>query len=506
MQSRRHVWRRLARVFGLVAMATALGVLAASAGFPVMADPGNQSAAGLQPTSNLAGALAGPTPEPSPASPQPAALRSAAVAAQCSGTDCTITSLAGWQQASVTLKQGDQYSISYLSGTWTVDKRSLPSVGPGGYSPEIDSRIGYPACKVDSRWPYAALLGRMGDGPVFVVGEGGTFSAERDGPLYLQINDATGCQGDNDGAISVRITRLSCARLSVSPSYKEIYAGGTGATEIRVSDVSNLYGVQFHIAFDPNVVQAVDADPGKPGVQMRIGSLFSGKNHYVARNNVDNASGVAEFVVTLVAPATSINGSGALGAITWQGRNAGQSLVTLSSTGLAPASSPICHTIENGSVRVLPRSPAVSGRVLLQGAQDHAGTNVFLTEAPRNCTTKICVQELAGVPLDVTDREGRFEVSPEPGRSYPWLWAYRACYLTGAKQWPQGDLGALTLPAGDLNEDNCINVYDLAIMGQRFGGGDSCADYDQNGRVDIFDLVMAARNLGRCGPVSDWKE
>ena len=498
-------YKRLGAI-NLFIMAIALVALAASSGLSVLAEPANQPVAALQQGSHSPGALAGPTPEPSPAPPQPAALQSAGVPAQCSGTDCTVTSLAGWQQTPVTLKQGDQYSVSYLGGTWTVDKRSLPLVGPGGYSSEIDSRIGYPACKVDSRWPYAALLGRIGDGPAFLVGEGGTFSAERDGPLYLQINDATGCQGDNDGAVSMRITRSPCARLSVAPSYKEISMGGTGATEIRVADVSNLYGVQFHVAFDPNVVQAVDADPGTPGVQMGIGSLFSSKDHYVARNSVDNTTGVAEFVVTLVAPAAPINGSGALAVITWQGRSVGQSPITLSSTGLAPASLPICHAIENGSVRVLPPGPAVSGRVLVQGAQDHTGINVFLTEAPRNCTTKICVQELANVPLDVTDREGRFEVSPEPGHSYPWLWAYRACYLTGARQWPQGDLGTLTLLAGDLNEDNCVNIYDLAIMGQRYGSRDPCANYDQNGQVDIFDLVMVARNLSKCGPVSDWKK
>lgn len=505
MQSGYTIHVRVIRAVGLVIAMAALFALVALDDHPALAVQSNQPVAMRQQGDHLPGALAEPTPEPSPVAPRVPALESPAVPAQCSGTDCTITSLAGWQQTPVTLRQGDQYSVTYVGGTWTVDKRNLPLVGPGGYSSEIDSGIGYPACKVDSRWPYAALLGKIDDGSVFLVDGGGTFTAERDGPLYLQINDATACQGDNEGSISVRITRSPCARLSVAPSYKEVSVGGTGTTEIRVADVSNLYGVQFHVSFDPNVLQVVDANPSTSGVQMGIGSLFSSKNHFVARNNVDNAAGVAEFVVTLVAPATPINGSGALAVITWQGRNGGQSPITLTLTGLAPASQPICHNIENGSIKVISSGPVISGRVLLQGAQDHSGTNVFLTEAPRSCTTKICVQELANVPLDVTDHEGRFEVSPDPGRSYPWLWAYRACYLTGAKQWPQGNVGTLTLPAGDLNEDNCVNIYDLAIMGQRYGGQGTCADFDQNGQVDIYDLVMVAGNFGMCGPRSNWR-
>ena len=449
--------------------------------------------------------LAAPTPASSPVAPHRPVTQDAAAPAQCDGMDCAITSRVGWQETPLTPKRGEQFSVAYLGGTWTVDQRSLPFVGPAGYSSDVDSQIGYPECKVDGRWPYAALLGKIGDGPVFLVGGGGGFTAERDGALSLHINDATFCQGDNEGSVSVRVAKPPCARLSVVPSYKEISLGDTGATEVRVADVVNLYGVQFRVNFDPDVVQGVDADPNMPGVQMEIGSLFSGKDYFVARNSVDNAAGVGEFVVTLVAPATPISGTGALAVITWQGKNAGQSPITLTLTGLAPAS-PICHTIENGSIRVGRQGQVISGRVLLQAAQDHSGTSVFLTEAPRTCATKICAQELSNVPLDVTDREGRFEVSPFAGRSYPWLWAYHACYLTGVKRWPQGDLGTLTLPAGDLNEDNCVNIYDLTKMAWCYGTtGCSCADFNQDGKVDIFDLTLVASNFGRCGSVDDWR-
>jgi hypothetical protein len=493
MRTRHNTDGRVLRVIGLVMVAAALAVSSALFSSPTLAGRGDQL-------------VAESTPEPSPVAPRPPVSESASVPAQCSGTDCTIASRAGWQQTPLTLRQGDQFSVSNLGGAWTVDKRNWPFVGSGGYSAEMDTRIGYPSCKLDSRWPFAALLAKVDDGAVFLVDGGGTFTAERDGALYLQINDATICQGDNEGSVSVRITKPACARLSVVPSYKEIPRGGTGTTEVQVADVSNLYGVQFRMSFDPDVAQVVDADPNTAGVQMGMGSLFSGKDHYVARNTVNNTTGVGEFVVTLVAPAIPITGSGTLAVINWQGRNVGQSPITLTLTGLAPASQPICHTIENGRIQVISSGPVISGRVLLQGAQDHSGASVYLTEGPRTCLTSFCFHALSNVPLAITDREGRFKVSPFPGHSYPWLWAYRTCYLTGVKRWPQGDLGTLTLPAGDLNEDNCINIYDLTKMAWCYGTtGCSCADFNQDGKVDIFDLTLVASNFGRCGSVDDWR-
>jgi hypothetical protein len=275
---------------------------------------------------------------------------------------------------------------------------------------------------------------------------------------------------------------------------------------VQVADVSNLYGVQFRLTFDPNVVQVVDADSNKPGTQITVGSLFSGKDYFVAQNQADNTTGVIQLAVTLRAPATSISGFGTLAAITWQGKSAGQSALTLTQTGLSdPDGRAICHRVENGNIQVGP-SPVVFGRVLLQGAANHAGTNVFMTESPRVSAAKITAQEIMGVPFAVTDSTGHFGITPDSEHNYKWLWVYRPCYLTGKKELPQGNLGTLTLPAGDLNEDDRINIYDLTKAVSCFGNSQClCADFNQDGSVNIFDLVMIAGNLGKYGSVSNWQ-
>jgi hypothetical protein len=493
-------WKALRMIF-LTGVVFALITSFVMSGRIALAGQGDKLAA-----SRPLSSLAEPTPEPSPKAPRTPILQSVAVPAQCSGNDCTISSRAEWQQTPLMLKQGDPFTVAYLNGTWTTDKRRWPFVGPEGYSPDVDQQIGNDdLCKVDKRWVYGSLLGRVGEGNVFLVGRGGTFAAGNEGPLYLTLNDQAYCQGDNEGSVVMQLgTTTTCARLYVDPPTRHIPLGGRDTTAVRVANAASLYGVEFHLVFDPSVVQVVDADPNTPGTQIELGSWFSGKDYFVARNQVGN--GVIEFAVSLAAP-TGADGSGELAVITWQRGGAGPSALTLMQTKLSDRNGmAICHSVENGSIDGVVDGTGISGRVLLQGAQNHSGTNVFLTKELRLYSGKISALDLVGVPLGVTDTNGYFKVMPEPGQTYGWLWVYRPCYLTGQQKLPQpGNLGTLSLPAGDLNEDDRVNIFDLTIMGRRYGTSGSCADYNQTGAVDIFDLVMVAGNLGRYGSVHDWQ-
>ena len=132
-------WKALRVVF-LTVEALALITTLVMSSRTAVAGQSDKSASSQSYTSSR---MAESTPEPSPMAPRAPMPQSVAVPAQCSGVNCTISSRAGWQQTSRTLKQGDPFSVAYVSGTWTVDKRSLPFVGPEGYSADVDSRIGY---------------------------------------------------------------------------------------------------------------------------------------------------------------------------------------------------------------------------------------------------------------------------------------------------------------------------------------------------------------------------
>lgn len=105
-----------------------------------------------------------------------------------------------WQSVGVQVNQGDLIRLR-AQGRWLYT--------PGEYhGPEGHKR--YPA---PSYYPVAGtaggvLLGRIGeDGPIFIVGRGGTFYAERSGLLYLRINDDI--LSDNDGYVTVEVSVTS---------------------------------------------------------------------------------------------------------------------------------------------------------------------------------------------------------------------------------------------------------------------------------------------------------
>jgi hypothetical protein len=72
---------------------------------------------------------------------------------------------------------------------------------------------------------------------------------------------------------------------------------------------------------------------------------------------------------------------------------------------------------------------------------------------------------------------------------------------------PSGSLGTIDLLAGNVNQDNCINIFDLTQIGSDFGksGSDLRSDLNGDGVVNILDLTLAAKNFGQCGPVENWR-
>jgi hypothetical protein len=86
---------------------------------------------------------------------------------------------------------------------------------------------------------------------------------------------------------------------------------------VRIYDVANLAGVQYRITFDPTKLQVVDADPSKPGVQIGTGALLQHKLQY-EDNQVNNATGVINYVALVSQSTGSVSGTGSLGQITFR--------------------------------------------------------------------------------------------------------------------------------------------------------------------------------------------
>jgi hypothetical protein len=371
--------------------------------------------------------------------------------------------------------------------------------------------------------------------------------------------------------------------------------GAQGVTEVKVENVSNLAGVEFHITFDPAQLQVVSTAAGalfnQNGVPMPLIPTY------------DNAAGKVDFVGAVVPPAVPYSGAAPIGvgSITWKLVScpaSGQIPLTLISTKLSdPNGAAITHTRSDGSIACTtpPAAPSnltatpkgsdqidlawtdnannedgfqierctpdgcanfapiktvpanttafsdkgltadtsycyrvrahnaagdsgysntacaktekikVSGIVLLQGRSKYAGTRVYLTEDACPSVQALSVKEIPGLPnvlTGITDDQGKFEIVPLVGKTYQCLLATHDMYLVARKVYTApGDQGTVTLLGGNVVPDKSINIFDLARIANAIGGTDAAVDINADGKVDVYDLTIAAGNFGKEGPL-----
>lgn len=137
----------------------------------------------------------------------------------------------------------------------------------------------------------------------------------------------------------------------------------------------------------------------------------------------------------------------------------------------------------------------ISGVVQLQGRLDYSRTEIYLSEQP-------CSPSVAGTPVTTTESDGHFEITLPANHIYQCLQAVQSGYLIGQKPSPEGDLGQIILPGGDVTGDNKIDILDLAFIATYYKTDNPAADINANGWVDILDLVIAAGNYNLDGPVT----
>ena len=150
--------------------------------------------------------------------------------------------------------------------------------------------------------------------------------------------------------------------VSLGSGAMDIAAGQTAPLPVNVSDIQGLYGFEIHLSFDPAVVEVVDADPGTPGIQVKVGDFLA--PDFVVLNRADNQTGKIDIGLTQMNPHEAKSGSGTLFTISFLGRTTGQSTQVQITNGLfsdrdgipisvAPASS----TLARGCRRIAAANP-----------------------------------------------------------------------------------------------------------------------------------------------------
>ena len=157
------------------------------------------------------------------------------------------------------------------------------------------------------------------------------------------------------------------AVISIDPTTQTASTGNVVTVDVDISNVSDLYGYQFDVAFNPSILQAVSSSEGP--------FLAGGGSTFFIPGTNDNVGGtVAATADTLLTAISGVNGSGELAVFTFDAIGTGTGALTIQNeTLLNSGLGIISDTTTGGSVTVQ------SGTVSSVPEIDPASTMAALT-------------------------------------------------------------------------------------------------------------------------------
>jgi hypothetical protein len=107
------------------------------------------------------------------------------------------------------------------------------------------------------------------------------------------------------------------AQVYIPQPAEALVIGQPVTVDVIAEGVSNLYGAEIHLRYDPTAVRLEDADPQQDGVQLIPGTLLDPDQGFVVANASDAQAGTAVFAITLVNPASPVEGGGVIARLTF---------------------------------------------------------------------------------------------------------------------------------------------------------------------------------------------
>lgn len=122
-------------------------------------------------------------------------------------------------------------------------------------------------------------------------------------------------------------------KVFIDPPEREVAVGATTTVDIRIENVTGLFGAEVHLEFEPTLLEVVDADTGTDGVQIQSGQFLS--SYFTAQNIVDQAHGKIHFAASQGPDDAPVSGSGVLATIIFRAKAVGTSKIKFDEVILA---------------------------------------------------------------------------------------------------------------------------------------------------------------------------
>lgn len=293
---------------------------------------------------------------------------------------------------------------------------------------------------------------------------------------------------------------MAATNLAVTPDTPgDIRVGESTTVTLRASEVSNLYGGDIKLHFDPALLQVTS---------FSTTGILSGVS-VTAKTYYDNTAGLIRIVSSRSGDNNGFTGDGAICSVTFNAVGSGNALVEISEYTLSDSEgAAISSAAANATLVILPVT-SISGQISLQGLTGYAGqVQITLVDELGSVAATTTTDASGNYYID-TDSSGRALTVANYGviASKPVYLAAFSGYFTTI---PGGtyNVPAIKLLVGDTSLDNSVGLPDLVGVAQLYDGTFVCtdqdnwipaADFNRDNTVSLFDLVLLARNYGKVG-------
>ena len=155
-------------------------------------------------------------------------------------------------------------------------------------------------------------------------------------------------------------------QVALAPASSTVAPGEVVALEIQVHNVSDLFGVDIGLSFDPNKLEAHGVTAGEFLVPV-----------FEAQKTVDNRTGQVRYVFALMGPVPPVSGSGVLARVVFRGLEEGQSAVAVDRLLLAnDAAEEIPSTSTGAVVAVSSGAPTTTATATITASATPSRTSV----------------------------------------------------------------------------------------------------------------------------------
>ena len=161
--------------------------------------------------------------------------------------------------------------------------------------------------------------------------------------------------------------------LRSDPLVLGLMPGTRGAVSVVVENVHDLYGLEFRLVFDPDIVEIIDTDLAEDGIQIKPADWWKGG--FVAINQADNQSGRIDFAATLLNPSSPVQGDQVVAVITFAANNMGISALSIESAILSTRDAEeIPYMKQEGGIGVNPSGQAPAMGAIAELAEPFPST------------------------------------------------------------------------------------------------------------------------------------